>query len=250
MRIAGRLIFPPRCASCRELLPFDAEGGGSVLCPDCRSEWELEKLAACPICGKSMIDCRCMPEMISESGCACLVKLVSYDPARAGGAVNSIINNLKRIRDRDYFDFFASQLMMPVRKILEDFELDPCDVVITFCPRRRSVRRGIGFDQSEELARRMAELGGAEFKTLIGRRPFHFVLEQKRLNAAGRRENARRSMSIVGDGREAAGRYVILIDDIVTTGATISVCADLLRKAGAQLVFAACLATASGSGKR
>jgi ComF family protein len=185
-----------------------------------------------------------MPDMVRNAGCAGMVRLSGYNPANNKCAVNSVINNLKRIRDRDNFNFFAAQLILPLRKMLEEFELDLCDTVITFCPRRRSAVRGHGFDQSEELARRIAERSGARFEILLERRPFNLSREQKHLDAAGRFENSRHAVRLTPEGYDAAGERIILIDDIVTTGATISAAADLLRSAGVQFVIAACLATA------
>ena len=240
MGILKKLIFPPRCAACRCLLPYDGAGGEQALCRDCRGEWELEKLVRCPDCRRAMIDCRCMPDMIRNAGCAGLVRLVSYDPARPESAVNRATNNLKRIKDADAFDFFASQLLLPIQNRLDEFELDMTDI----CPRRRSAVREHGFDQAEQLAQSLSKLSGAEFETLLLRRRFVFEREQKHLTAAERLQNAGRAVRLSKAGRQAALERVILIDDVVTTGATFSACADLLRHAGVQLVIGACLAVA------
>ena len=106
----ARLAFPPRCISCRELLPHDAEGGDLVICFDCRGEWEREKLRKCPLCNRAMMDCICMPDNLRNSGCASLFRLVEYDADNFFGAVNSIVNNLKRTNDIDDFEFFADLL--------------------------------------------------------------------------------------------------------------------------------------------
>jgi predicted amidophosphoribosyltransferase len=242
--ILKKLVFPPRCVACRCLLPFDGEGGERALCLDCRAEWEIEKLTRCPDCRRAMLDCRCMPDMIRNAGCAGLVRLVSYDPARPEGAANRITHNIKRIKDSDAFDFLTAQLLMPIQKRLEEFELEITDMTVTFCPRRHSARRKYGFDQSEQLARRLATLGGAKFVALLERRHTIFDREQKRLTAAERLENTSRAVRLTRAGCQAAGERVILLDDVVTTGATFSACADLLRGAGVQLVIGACLAVA------
>jgi ComF family protein len=242
MGILKKLIFPPRCAACRCLVPFDGAGGEQALCRDCRGEWELEKLVRCPDCRRAMIDCRCMPDMIRNAGCAGLVRLVSYDSDRPESTVNRATNNLKRIKDADAFDFFASQLLLPIQNRLDEFELDMADMTVTFCPRRRSAVREHGFDQAEQLAKSLAALGGAEFETLLLRRRFIFEREQKHLTAAERLQNAGQAVRLTKAGRQAAGKRVILIDDVVTTGATFSACADLLRLAGVQLVIGACIA--------
>ena len=191
-----------------------------------------------------MIDCRCMPDMIRNAGCAGLVRLASYDPARPEGVVNRAVYNIKKIKDADAFDFLALQLLYPIQKRLEEFELDMAEMTVTFCPRRRSARRKYGLDQSEQLARRLAALGGAGFETLLERRRFAVDREQKRLTAAERLQNSSRAVCLTKAGQKSAGRRVILVDDVVTTGATFAACADLLRGAGVQLVIGACLAVA------
>ncbi len=243
-----KLIFPPRCAACRELLTHDGLGGEVVLCRACRGEWERAKISPCSCCGLSMIDCRCMPEGLSGVGVAGFVKLTAYDPSQGDGAVNSIVNNLKRINNKDNFFFFASQLSARLRSILSEFELDPSDVFVTFCPRRRSAKRDCGFDQAEQLALLISKQSGARFEAMLRRRPFTPSREQKYLTAKERYENSIRALSLCDKAaRSAAGYPIILVDDMVTTGATISACAALLRSAGAPLVIAACLAVASAS---
>ncbi len=245
-----KLLFPPRCAACRELLPHDGRGGEVVLCRECRGEWEMAKISSCMFCGMPMIDCRCMPEILSRAGVAGFVKLTSYDPAQGDGAVNSIVNNLKRIKNKDNFDFFASQLLPRLKNILSEFELDPSDAVVTFCPRRRSARRDYGFDQAEQLALSISNQSGARFETMLRRSLLVPSREQKYLTAKERYDNSIRALSLSAKpARSAAGYPIILVDDMVTTGATLSACAALLRSAEAPLVIAACLAVASGSDK-
>jgi len=239
-----KLLFPPRCAACRELLPFDAEGGDSVLCPDCRGEWEREKLRKCPECGRAMIDCICMPDNLRNAGCASLFRLTEYDSKNFYGTVNSIINNLKRSNDKDYFDFFAGQITSALRLKLEKYALDPEDVVVTYAPRSRSARSDYGFDQSERLATEVARAMGSEFKRLIYRRFRLLDLRQKKLDAYGRELNARRALRAAKRKQNIEGRAVVLVDDVITTGATTSVCVEILRSMGVGTVFCACISTA------
>lgn len=241
--ITAKLIFPPRCIACRTLLPYDGEGGETVFCRGCRGAWETAKLSACPDCGLAVMDCRCLPRLPGEAGCAGLVRLAAYDAGDWGGVVNSTVNNLKRRRDREAFDFFASQLTPLIRRVFSDAGIDVRDAIITYCPRRISARMREGFDQSEELARGLAKLCGAQFAPLIKRRSFVYSEEQKRLEARDRYENARRSMKPASNAGAAEGRVVLIVDDIVTTGASIAACADILRTAGAGQIFAACIAS-------
>lgn len=244
-----KLIFPPHCAACRALLPYDGEGGEIALCRECRSTWERAKLVRCDTCGEAMIDCRCIPPIVAGTGCLELVKLAAYEPRRregggapGEGAVRSVVNNIKRINSREAFDFLASQLLPPLRRRLGERGIDISDCLITCCPRRSSARREHGFDQSERLARRIASLSGAEYSSLLARRHFSESREQKKLSASERYENVRGTIRPAAGAEKLTGRAVILVDDVVTTGATLSACADILRAGGFSPVFAVCIA--------
>lgn len=241
-----KLIFPPRCAACRELLPFDAEGGDSVLCPECRGEWEKEKLRKCPECGRAMIDCICMPDNLRNAGCAAIFRLTEYDADNFYGTVNSVVNNLKRSNDKDYFDFFAQQISAALRIKLEKYAIDPTEVVVTYAPRSRSARSIYGFDQSELLATNVAHYMGAELKHLIRRRFRLLDCRQKKLGVQGRELNARRALSAAKCKHDIKGKTVVVVDDVITTGATTSVCVEILRRMGVGTVFCTCISTAGG----
>lgn len=241
MRRTGRLLFPPHCAACRRLLPFDGEGGEKVLCRDCRGGWETAKLRLCPSCGEPMLDCRCIPEALTDSGCSGLVRLTGYDPGDSLGTVNRIVNNIKRCNDADTFDFLARQTIPEIKGRLTGKEPE---LLMTFCPRSGSAKRVNGFDQSEKLARRLAAYCGCDFAPLFSRRRFVRVKKQKKLSGAERMVNAGRTL-LLKKPEATAGRYVILVDDVVTTGATMAVCVSLLRDAGAVGVLCVCVASAT-----
>jgi ComF family protein len=107
--------------------------------------------------------------------------------------------------------------------------------VVTWVPGRPSDIRGRGFDHAELLARLVAPRIGLRARPLLFRR--RSPPDQTGLSAAQRRRN------LVGafDARPCSGR-VIVVDDLITTGATARECAAALRTAGAELVelLAAC----------
>lgn len=241
----NRLLFPPRCASCRVLLPFDAEGGDTVFCPDCRGDWEREKLRKCPECGRAMIDCICMPDNLRNAGCAGLFRLTEYDSVNFYGTVNSVVNNLKRSNNKDDFNFFAEQIACALKIKLSKYAISPEEVIVTYAPRSRSARSDYGFDQSELLSREVALLIGGEHRRLIKRKFRLLDRRQKTLGAYGREMNARRALSASKISESIKGRDVVVVDDVITTGATTSVCVEILRLMGARAVFCACISTSA-----
>lgn len=94
-----------------------------------------------------------------------------------------------------------------------------------------------GFNQSELLAREIARRWSVPLKNLARRS--RSTLTQAGLSNSARRENVVRAFTVPRP-RGAEGRRILLIDDVMTTGATASACALALKRAGARSV---CLLT-------
>ncbi len=107
-----------------------------------------------------------------------------------------------------------------------------CDAIVPV-PSHPLHRLRRGFNPAAELARSVAAGVGVPRLTCLLRRAWAGTEVQKRRTAAERRVAVRRAF--VSTGR-AAPRQVLLVDDVMTTGATAEVCAALLRKAGARQV--------------
>jgi predicted amidophosphoribosyltransferase len=102
------------------------------------------------------------------------------------------------------------------------------------------------FNQAAELARHLAHLSGKPLlpATLLGTKR---TAQQVGPSANAREDNVRGAFSIAkGREEEVFGRWIILVDDVYTTGATVAAAAKILRKAGAAdiavLTFARALA--------
>ncbi len=114
------------------------------------------------------------------------------------------------------------------------------DMVIPV-PLHRSRRRERGFNQSEILARRLADLLHIELNTEILRR-IRPTQQQAKLEESERRENVRGAFGLAdADGASLSGKAILLVDDIVTTGATICEAAKPLQSGNPALVDVFCL---------
>lgn len=116
-----------------------------------------------------------------------------------------------------------------------------CDI-ITWVPLSRARLRKRGYDQARLLAEALAGQTGLELRPL---------LKKIRNNKAqsGLKAEAARSANVKGVYALAAdtaleGKRIVLIDDVVTTGATLSECAGVLKKAGAAAVIGLTVASA------
>lgn len=110
--------------------------------------------------------------------------------------------------------------------------------MVTWAPTSRARRRARGFDQAEILARHLAAtLGVPALRTLV-RSPGAPQTGRSRADRlGGPRFDARR-----GSARAVRGRHVLVVDDVITTGATMTAAARVLRAAGAVSVSGAAVA--------
>lgn len=230
-RFLWYLLAVPRCAACHQLLgPVEAlreTTGSDVLCLSCRGVWEQEKLAPCPVCGEAQIDCRCMPDALAASGAAALIHLGEY---RAEAVMGQVILHLKDTALRHAADFAAAQLVPALRREIAAREWAETALLVTYLPRSRRARREHGHDQAELIARALAQRLGAVCLPLLVRNADGAA--QKTLTAEERAENVR-GMFAPARHADCTGRCVVLVDDVVTTGASMAEAVRVLRDAGA-----------------
>ena len=160
-----------------------------------------------------------------------MCSMLFYEPENTVFA--SLLKSLKYDADRGAEKFFARELSRELLLLFSKNKEMPGNWVITFPPRRRGSVLRFGFDQSRGLAKRVSKYTGAAFEEVFGRRG---SAAQKTLDAASRAENAKRSFSLKKKAEPADKKYVI-IDDVVTSGATMKICQTLLLSAGAKEAF-------------
>jgi len=108
--------------------------------------------------------------------------------------------------------------------------------VVTAVPVSAGRYRERGYNQSELVARRVAKRLGLPYSSLLGR---HTSTHQLGVDRRTRFEQVERAFFPL---HGAQGRRVLLVDDVVTTGATMAACAEVLRAAGAVAVYGAAVA--------
>lgn len=230
------LIFPPTCFGCRGL----TESRG--FCAACCREIHPLRSPFCRICGVPF----CSPAEVERSCAACLRRPPAFARARAGFAYGAgdrdhplgrAIQRLKYDRQSQLGPGLAQLLIEEVAGWRR--KLDHVDVVIPV-PLHLERLRWRGFNQSQLLASAVARHLQRPLLNSVLRRT-KATPAQVHLGESDRRDNVRGAFA----ARESAlvrGRTVLLVDDVMTTGATVDQCSRTLRRAGAREVEVLALA--------
>ncbi len=191
------------------------------VCDGCGSPWEYD-----PGPGVRCAACEARPRAFSRARAACL-----YDEAS-----RDLILKLKHADRTDLALLMARWLSRAARPLLEEADV----VVPTPLHRWRLLRRR--YNQAAEIARPLARMHALSFLP-DGLVRVRDTETQGGKSAAGRRRNVAGAFAVPHRLRDRlAGRRVLLIDDVLTTGATAHACARALKAAGAAAVDVAVIA--------
>lgn len=238
------MVFPPRCAFCEAELGDGADG--FRLCEECRCRLAPERSPYCPRCGAS----GCFPEGPSPDGaklrcelCDGLsLKFVTAIPLGGyQGDLRTAVLRMKRPSGDPLSAAMGHLLGRQRRRELLRFRPDLVVPIPMFWTRR--IRRGT--NSPELLAESVASL--LRLSPCVGvlaRR--RNTLPQADLPPRERFRNVRGAFRLK-PGYNFSGLRVLLVDDILTTGATCSEAARTLGGAGASAVAAAVVARAQGA---
>jgi ComF family protein len=242
------VVFPTDCPLCGNELASD---GWLRICRGCWAELQPWTGPHCARCGLPFASPRALDSTEAECG-ACRQDAPAFDAARNfglyAGKLRQVVLRLKFAGDGRLGQRLGRLLALTWDILPGHAELrSPLLVPVPLHPSRRRER---GFNQSELLAaglvRGLKEQKSGEAPTVT-----NSALRRKRatppqtgLSVAARRENLRGAFEVVKP-EAVRGRQIVLIDDVMTTGATISACARALRRGGAALILGLTLARAT-----
>ena len=164
-----------------------------------------------------------------------LLKIFRYKPSSDPNEripANQLIYVIKRVKRRDLIDFISDEIIITIRN-----SIDLKDFVLSNVPRKKSRVLKYGFDHSEEIAKAISKKLGLKYIKLLKSKSKR---AQKKLHGDERIKNA--EFDIIKRKQNLKGKRVLLLDDIVTTGASMGASAMLIRALGAKEVVGACLA--------
>lgn len=230
LRPVADFLYPPRCPLCGE--GIEAQSG---LCSACWSGLAIPGEPACAGCQIPLGD-----HAAAGSLCA---PCMANPPKHAGIAAATLYNETSRqlVLRFKHGGRIALATMMS-RQMLSSLGELPDDALLVPVPlhRWRVWRRG--YNQAALLGQEIGKLGKRE----VGVDTLQRVKQTPSLGGLGRRarEKALAGAIVTNPRRKAElkGRPVILVDDVLTSGATTDACTRVLRRAGAASVRIACFA--------
>ncbi|HEY2857641.1 MAG TPA: ComF family protein [Terracidiphilus sp.] len=210
----------PVCKSCLSLpQPLQAE----FFCQTCRtpflSSYPLDHNGQCAVCRENA---------------------VNFDFAYSFGSYEGPLRKLIQLFKYGKIESLAGPLSaLLLRAVPRDQNFD----VIAAMPMHWRKQWERGFNQAELLAQPVARRYGLKLATNLRRK--RYTVSQAGLSEAGRRQNLKGSFA-VGRPEQIAGKRVLLIDDVFTTGATLRAATAALKSAGVAKVSALTLARVDG----
>ena len=203
------LLFPPKCVFCGRLT-----GSGSV-CSDCEKSILTDE-----------------PRKRTLPG-----DIVCVAPFRYDGEVRRSILRFK-FEGRDHYAGAYGEIMARTAalELADEFDL------VTWVPVSKKRRQERGYDQSELLARAVCRVWNVEAVSTL--KKVHHNAAQSGMESAEQRRANVLGVYETADRERFAGKRLLLVDDILTTGSTVSEAARVLLLAGAEKVSVLTLAMA------
>ena len=230
------VCFAPTCAACRGPLGPDRHG------PVCLACWSAIRTVSqpwCDRCGEPLRSWRRLPG--SDIICArCRAHPPHFDHARACGLYDGALRRIVHALKYRGHQSLGAPLGALMREAGRDWLMHADVVVPVPLHPWRKLRRG--FNQADILA---CTLGLPVWRVLRRRR---LGAPQATLSGDERRANVRGAYGLSRSAGGRAGlrpRAVVLVDDVMTTGATLDACSQVLRDAGVEWIAALTVARAA-----
>lgn len=229
--------YPGLCPGCRSFCPPD-----QPLCPDCTPQFDaLLARPACALCGQAVAypdapcgSCRGRGVPHYES----ILRLCPFETP-----IRSLIHQLKYHGRWSLGEMLGDRLAADPR-VAE--LLSSADAIVPV-PLHRARRMSRGYNQAEVVAGRITRATGVPTRNDVVRRIRDTAAQAHLPSRAKRMKNLRGAFEVI-DAAAVTGRRLVVVDDVMTTGATLQTLARALRTARPRRLDAVVIAVAVGTG--
>ena len=229
------MVYPRVCPVCSKAL-----SGDKLICDVCESRLVHANENICVHCGKILRD-------KSATKCKiCSSSETHFEEGRSVFYYNDAIKNslmdFKYHNRRENAKFYAAAIMKDLSRKIESWNID----VVVPVPVHKKKLLERGYNQAEILAKELCKLSKCSFQDVLIR--VEKTKPQKELTRLDRLNNLQKAIGFDDKKKDSiTNKNVLLVDDIYTTGATVSCSALVLLEAGAAKVFFVTVATGMGN---
>lgn len=214
-------VFPPICLSCKRPLLEDERH-------ICRSCWTSVPL----LNDNHPLYVQALERLLDSESVSGLVSPFVFEK---NGVIQDLIHALKY----EGFTSVGTLLGREIGRRLAGLHID----FLVPVPLHRVKQRERGFNQAECIAAGISQVTGIPVRTDVLRR-IRYTRTQTRLDMEQRRRNVSEAFALSDAQGNGEGKTCLIVDDVMTTGATIIACAEALQKGGFATIVAASVALA------
>ncbi len=214
------LLAPHVCLACGQ--------EGAVLCPSCVASLLVPLPSRCYRCHRSTRQSRVCAACRSQVSLGRVWIAAQYE-----AQAKQLVRRLKFERAKQAAQILADQLD-------DQLPILPTHIIVVHIPTAASRVRGRGYDQARLMAKNLSAAKGWAYAPLLIRRGKARQLGATRRERFDHMRRAFRARHM----QQIQGAHILLVDDVLTTGATVEAAARVLKNAGAQTIDAAIFAQA------
>lgn len=218
LKFYSKVLFTNRCELCGEVIEFDEN-----LCDECKNVSVISK-PLCEFCGCSKKDCTCKKH---KNEFKQVIAPYYYE--------NSVSRAIHNFKEND-MPFLSKRLSLDMYKTVEDVYANIKFDYVTFVPFRRFHQSFRGYNQSQLLAKRIAD------KMNI---PCVELLKKVRNTGVQHKKTEKQRKADIFGAFDVKDEYkdkleskvILLVDDVKTTGSTLNECSKMLKIYSASAVY-------------